>query len=305
MSRSCVLFLLLLPLLGLVACGSSGSGGEGVFQFSFVIVADPHIYGSAEADARLQDCVDWVNQYREAAGIELVFVVGDLGGELARAKGILDGFSVPWIPLIGDNCVQGHQEEDFETIIGPQHTALAPVLAGWTKAPTPVPNPDVGRDCHLQNFSFDHKGVHFVCLDWCARVFGGMAGEQADLHAFPGGTWPWFQNDVVVCDKSQGENIVMMSHHAMHNFPLVDYAFSAAEEDMITTFTAPYGDHVYADFAGHYHINWHEGVNAGGYEVFVTDATWDDEDTLRIVRVSNNGERFIYDHELVTLGDWE
>ena len=44
-------------------------------------------------------------------------------------------------------------------------------------------------------------------------------------------------------------------------------------------FTAPYAANVYAGFAGHYHIDQHTTRTAGGYEVFVTDATHDDENT--------------------------
>ena len=36
-------------------------------------------------------------------------------------------------------------------------------------------------------------------------------------------------------------------------------------------------------------------------KMFVTDAVWDDDNTLRLVHVSGNGKRFEYTHEKVTV----
>jgi hypothetical protein len=49
------------------------------------------------------------------------------------------------------------------------------------------------------------------------------------------------------------------------------------------------------------HLNATVEVEEGGYTAWVTDATWDDENTLRVVSVYSNGERQRYEQELVVL----
>jgi hypothetical protein len=269
--------------------------------FSFVVIADPHLYGSQDAADRLAACVDWVNASRAAESIELVFVAGDLGSRLADAKALLDGLDVPHVPVIGDNSIQSGREVLFDEVFGPHYATLATTLENWSRAPVPVPNTEHGGESYFQNVSFDHRGVHFLGLDWCTRHVGGLEGEQADLHAMPGGTWPWFTNDLDACPKPRLENVVMVSHHPMHDLLGGAGAFSGAEMDLIEAYTKVYADHVYADFAGHYHFPWYEGENAGGFELYVTDATHDDDNTLRLVRVFDDGTRFTYEHEFVVL----
>ena len=119
---------------------------------------------------------------------------------------------------------------------------------------------------------------------------------RIELNDFEGGTLPFFQDHVGTLEASEAEDVLLFSHHPMH-VP----GFTAAELESVTTLTAPVGDRVYANFAGHYHGNGHEFIDAGGYEVFVTDATWDDEITLRVVEVWGDGARFEYRQELVVL----
>ena len=77
--------------------------------FSFAVFADPHVYGgpSSENAQRLSRCVEWVNTHKDDEDklIELVFIVGDIGGNFSTAKDILDGLTVPYLPIIGDNDV--------------------------------------------------------------------------------------------------------------------------------------------------------------------------------------------------------
>lgn len=293
-----------LAALLLAACGGGTGDGpatEPVHRFSFVAIADPHLYGSLEAETRLQACLDWIAAHEEDEEIHLVFVLGDLGSHLARARELLGALPVPWIPVIGDNAIQAGQEAEFDAVLAPRYAALATTLDGWHQAPTPTWNPDTGADSHFQNFSFDHEDVHFVGLDGCTRTVGGLAGEQADLHAFPGGTWPFFQADLDACPKPRRENVVLLSHHPMHALLGGLGAFSSSERDRIESFTKTHRDHVYADFAGHYHFNWHDAENEGGFEVFVTDATHEDDVTLRLVRVLDDGTTFTYAHALVVV----
>jgi hypothetical protein len=259
------------------------------------------VYGAGDAADRLRRCANWVNARRAEERVELVLVAGDLGSDRNLVRTILDTLTVPWVPARGDNSIQGGQEEAFDTDIAPQYAVLATQLANWTRAPVPVANPDTGGNSWFENFSFDHRGVHFIGLDWCTRTIGGIPGEQADLHAFAGGTWRFFRNDLRNCAKPRLENVVMLTHHPMHDFALGAGAFSSGEMNTIENFTAGYADNVSANLAGHYHFNWSEEREAGGFHVHVTDATWDDDVTLRLVRVFDDGTTFSYEHELVVL----
>jgi len=276
--------------------------------YSFAVIADPHACSDGVNRERLADCVEWVNANAEANTIELVFVVGDIawGGvdRIEGTKAILDGLEVPYLPLIGDNELHGGDEENFGIVFGPHYDQVGGILENWNRAPTPSWNPETEEMSWFHNFSFDHRGVHFMGLDWCTRFLEGIAGEQADLHDFAGGTWPWFTQDIEACDKEIANNIVMLTHHPMHVAPIVPVeagAFSVAELDVIESFTSLYGDNVYANLAGHYHIWWHEIRRPGQYEIFITKATHLAENTLRLVTVLSDGTAFSYQHTPVVV----
>ncbi len=273
--------------------------------FSFAVIADPHLAGNPDYQARLEFCVDWINANAEEKLIELVFIVGDIawgsGGQMDIALQILDGLTMPHIPIVGDNEMHGWEAE-FDTVFGAHYDYLATVLDNWDNPPTPVWNPEIEDDSYFQNLSFDYRGLHCMGIDWCSRVMEGLAGEQADLHDFEGGTWPWFTSDIENCDKTMGANILMFTHHPMHTAPILPIevaSFSLAEILTIEAFTAGYGSNVNANLAGHYHIWWQEARGLGQYTIYVTGATHMGKNKLRLVRVYDEGTAFSYHHELV------
>jgi len=87
--------------------------------FSFAVVADPHIGGSADHYSKLNTAVDWIISNKDSRDIELVFVVGDIawGGprsrrNLRQAKEMLDrlaGAGIAYLPVIGDNEIQARE----------------------------------------------------------------------------------------------------------------------------------------------------------------------------------------------------
>ncbi len=287
--------------------GSISPSALSEFLFSFVIIADPHITGDADTEnaLRLVDCVEWINTNEREKSIEMVVIVGDIswGNGLPTARSILDQLAVPYLPIIGDNVIQNGNESAFETTFSSQFTYLATIFDNWQKASLPVWNPELDSYSYFQNFSFDYKGIHFMGIDWCSRTIGGMAGEQADLHDFSGGTWPWFTQNLRGADKLIKENIVMFTHHPMHVNPVIpiEYAaFSPEEDAIIETFTAEHGDNVYADFAGHYHIEWSEWRALGQYHLYVTKAAHTSHNMLKLINVSSNGNIFSFQQELIT-----
>jgi hypothetical protein len=203
--------------------------------------------------------------------------------------------------VIGDNVIQGGTESDFDATFASHYSSLVGVLDDFARQPTPVANPDIGGPSHLQNFSFNHNGVRFLCIDWCTRTIGGPTNESADLHDFAGGTWPWFESEIRASAVGKRERIVMVSHHPMHDLVGGYGSFGPAEIGSIEALTGSHGEWVYGNFAGHYHFDWEETRSAGRYEVIVTDATWDDENTFRLVRVFENSDTLSYQREIVAL----
>jgi hypothetical protein len=268
--------------------------------FAFAVLADPHLYGSTDNDARAEAAVAWVNANAAARGIELVLIVGDIawntGTETAPA--LFDAFEVPWVPITGDNEIQSSDSQAFFEAFEPQWQALGTQLDGYSYAPMPVDNPDYEDPSWFTNMSFEHGGVTFLGLDWCTRYVGGVFGEMADLHDFEGGTWPWFELALQGLDSTALDSVVMFSHHPMHLSP---GAFDLEEMAALEGLVLPWSDQVYASFGGHYHVDGDQQPEDGLWDVFVTDATWDDDIRLRLVTVSGNGARFAYEHELITV----
>ncbi len=99
----------LVAVLGmLLACGCVGDEypvppGGIEHLFSFVVIADPHIAGPIDHEARLQIAIDWINEYQAEHSIEVVLVLGDIGWNdgLARAAQLLGDLELPWVPISG------------------------------------------------------------------------------------------------------------------------------------------------------------------------------------------------------------
>lgn len=305
MRRSLPLLLALLPLGGCVEPvdepPDDPTPGESEHIFSFAVLADPHVTSVGDNLDRLQTAIDWVEEEAPARRIELVLVVGDIawGDGMEPARDAMDGLSVPYVPLIGDNEIQVGMEQDFDLVFGPRLAGLEPSFDGFERAELPVWNPEHEQDSWFQNLTFEHKGVTFVGLDWAHRTTGSLVGESAELYDFEGGTWQHFLRWLeALPDDGPKEDVVLASHHPMHWSP---GAFSSDEMDRIVAVTGPLTDRVFANFAGHYHFDAMELSPDGSYEVVVTDATWDDEITVRLVEVWSDGEWFEYRQEVLRL----
>jgi hypothetical protein len=269
--------------------------------FVFAVIADPHIISKGEHYNRTKAAIDWLNDNAKARSIELVWVLGDIGWHkgLPLARELLETLQIPYLPVLGDNEIQnGDQEAEFDQVYGPTFQALKGTLANFRRAAVPVSHPVTKQVYRLQNFSFDHRGVHFVGLDFNARVKHEFLGEQGSLYDFQGGTWPWLVDDIKSLQSRPRESVLLFSHIPLHASP---GAFDVSEMATVTSLTAPRADLVYAHFAGHYHGDFDFHPHDAGYEVFVTDALWDDEIRVRLVSVLGNGQRFEYQQQLVTV----
>lgn len=269
--------------------------------FSFAVLADPHVTGEGENAERLRTAVAWLNAEAAARDIELVLIVGDIAWAdgMPVARDAFDALTIPWVPVIGDNEVELGAEQAYHDTFADRYAALAGQLDGWRKADTPVANPQWDTTSWFQNAAFTWKGVRFVTVDWCSRIGdGSLLGEMADLHDFEGGTWRFFQEEMALLDDGPQERVNFFSHHPMHLSP---GAFDLDEIDAVDAALETHADAVAANYAGHYHADGDEADPGRPIEVHVTDATWDDAVTVRVVEVSANAATFAYAQELVVV----
>ncbi len=266
------------------------------FVFSFAVIADPHVTNAGDNQDRLIAAVDWINSVAEPRQVELVLILGDVAWNagLDTIVGVLDELDMPYAAVIGDNEVQSGDEEAFDTTFTPTYDALSGDVDNWSRTVAPVYNPLAEEDNWFSNFSFDHRGVHFVAVDWCARAAYGALAETGELHDFEDGTLPWFTDDLAAAQVTATDSVIMASHIPMHLG-----LFDLDELGQLETLLLQYEDLVYAQFAGHIHVDVEEVVGDDLYTVYITDATFDDELRVRMVEVSSNGQRFEYAHELV------
>ena len=277
-------------------------------NFSFAILADPHITCNETKIDQINSAVNWIVSNKEATKIELVFVLGDIawgacGQErsLVVAKRILDQLNeagILYVPVIGDNEVQTTSTKEFYSTFEPQYKKLAELFPQFRSKITFV------EDKYLCSFSFDYKECHFICPDFLSRVPGNEGG---DLHDYEGGTWPWFINDIKTAPKTKQENIVIMTHIGLFHtgFSFFDqFLFSGEQINKIKENLYPYRSHVASNYAGHIHMNWYAAVSAGLnekiYDVWITDECWRDTThgdysiTVRWVEVDTSNETITY-----------
>lgn len=269
------------------------------YKYSIAILADPHISGDTEHSARLVQAIDWINAHAQERHIEMVPVLGDVGwgSGLMEAKELLDHLEVPYVPLIGDNEVQYGEEQNFATVFDPQYSHLATVYEDWNYNGQSVWNPEEQKNSVFYNFAYSHKGIRFIGLDWAARVSGSILSELGYLHDFSGGSWEFFTGEMAQIGQNPSNSTIFFSH-----IPMLIGNFTQANMTQMQSVTDSYADVIYANFAGHLHVNI-DDVEHAGYEVYVTDAVWDDVITVRVIDVYQDAQGFLFEQELIEF-DW-
>ena len=268
--------------------------------FSFVIIADPHIAGPVEHEERLSVAVDWINANAVDRDLQFALVLGDIGwgSGLETSRDLLEPLTMPWVPIIGDNVLASGEDEAFDQTFGPQLEALGDQLEAWERAPLPVPDERLQGDAWLQNLRFEHEGVLFVGLDWNIRHLTGNLAEFGDFNDVPGGSYEWMLDAFEGVQDRPDESVVLLSH-----VPMVPGVFYVADRETFAELLSPIADKVYGNLAGHLHIDHDEEYPEAGYSTHITDATWDDRNTIRIVDVFGNATLRSYEHELIVLDE--
>ena len=306
--------------------GADAGPDAGVAEaFTFAILTDIHVgegfaaHGTAGWDddggepnhitERVRAAIAAVNA--EAADIRFVLVLGDLTdsgerSEFERARALLDELTPPWIPLLGNHDVWpyvrtadgGFQEGEapvgdawLREVFADRFAALPDELDEVTPLPEPVTAPVLGGERRFVNLAFSWADTRCLCLDLNTRVNVGPAhpgiSGAADLHDFPGGTWPWLRDEL---ERADERHVLVFSHHPP--LPLGLDSMSVAEQralaELLETTTA--GPRVRAFFAGHWHFDQvFEDVYPGA-PVVVTDAA-KESSAVRLVRVGPSGPR--------------
>jgi len=265
-------------------------------EYSIILIADPHIVDGGEHRERLSKTVNWINENKDIDEIELVFVLGDVGwGDgLTIAKEELQKLSVPFVPVIGDNEVHFGDEMRFFDVFSDTYNDAALRFHGWNDSFSTVWNPLQEQESMFGNFSFSHRGIQYIGLDWAARV-SGILGEMGDLHDFSGGSFPWLSEELAILSEND-EPIFFLSHIPMY---MNAGAFDIAEMDSLDTLLASYSDRIVRNFAGHYHADVENEQTH--YDLVVIDAIWDDEIRFQRLNVRKDRDGFLFSHDLITI----
>lgn len=269
---------------------------ESVHQFTYAIIADPHVTNSGAHAARLDTAVDAIIALPADRAPDLVFILGDIAWNdgWTPAYEALDRLPMPWVPVLGDNPIQSGEEQGFETTFAAHLDAVGAGLPGWTRAETPVTGPD-GETLWLQNARLDWGGVRFVALDWNTRVIETGWGELPDLHDVDGGTLPFLVDALDTLPDGPDDRVVLLSH-----MPLVPGLTLDEQADLLAAID-PWREAVWGNHAGHLHGNGEATWDEADLEIRTTDATWDDVNSFRLVDVWSDGVSFRYEDELVEL----
>jgi len=213
-------------------------------KWSCALITDPHIgcyladYGHPGFDdkptgqdyfltERLRRTVRWINASKDdpAYNTRLVVVNGDIThsaeeSEFYKAREILDGLEVPYVPVLGNHDVWPYTDEvnstepigsyRFDDVFSGVFAELAAyaVIEDWSKDANTI------AGTPLENYAFSIGGVHFVVLDLNSRkapIFGpGIDGRGV----FYPETRQWMIDRL---DSWSGEPVVLISHHALTN----------------------------------------------------------------------------------------
>lgn len=271
-----------------------------VYKFSFVHISDVHIgegisdHGTpgfyndtmpttdnSEPATRLQRAVDWINANKVIKNIKFVVVSGDLTGsaeksEFQMCKKILDGLTVPYVPVIGNHDIWPYVRYQEEAPYANADSVLNEVFSStfdanrnfftnWNDGTrlSRTYNPETGIEHYFQNFSFEYDNFIFYGLDFNPRYHVNKAepgiGPEAQLMDWNGGTFRWLKHELINQPNKRNKNIFFISHHpATDNlfFILSGFVFDFDEYGKLINMLRPFKPNLALWMAGHIHIDY-------------------------------------------------
>jgi hypothetical protein len=323
-------------------------------QWSFAIITDFHIgcflpdYGKKgwELDGgrgegeeyfltrRLRRAVDWINAHNDKPGCPILFaaVLGDLtdsaeGCEFLKAREILGGLEVPYVPLLGNHDVWPYTSyensgapmglESFLNVFWQRLESLrtSEVIRNWEMDTREV------NGTPLINYAFDVEGIHFIALD-CVNRERRLEEDEgvSEIGVFHEETREWLERHL---DRWKAEPVILLSHHPLsgelnrlpqvpedllNNIRLMAYVSFTPEDYRRIADSLRGRKGVLADFAGHVHCLNESQLGTviwdfnrlflkvvEGMEVVVTEAVASgsnqtvDKGMIRLVEVMDNG----------------
>ncbi len=268
--------------------------------FSFVVISDPHISSGNDHLERLQAATTWINDNVEERELELVLITGDIGWAegLQPAADELETLTIPYAPINGDNEITYGSEFDFEPTYSSVWDDLSTGMDEWAIQMGPAFNTELDMESAFHNYAFTYKGVRFLMVDWASRDQDPILQNEGYLHNFAGGSFEFFAQEIVASAEQLPNGIIIGSHVPLAIAP---GAFAADEITTVGAVTQAYADLIYANFAGHFHANGDVSMDPIGMHIYVTDALWNDDVTVRVVDVYKNNVEFSYEHELVVV----
>jgi PKD repeat protein len=280
-----------------------------VEPFSFAIITDLHIgrgypdyngpgfddgYNGEEyyLTQRLRNVVNWINENKENYSFKFVAVLGDIAdtaekSEFCKAKEILDGLEIPYIPAFGNHDVWPYTEKE------PASTTLGENFFErifWSTSSIPCENASSTKNFEtllrefnfesdmqnpkFKNFAFTFGGIHFIGLDFNSREkeekwYLGPTGAKGEAVNHPE-TIEWLKEKLN--ELGGKESMIIFSHEpfakkesriiSMYGIkikiPKEQGNFSDEELEEIRKILQDYetiseGQQILADFGGHIH----------------------------------------------------
>ena len=286
-------------------------------SFSMALIADAHYTGRLDYYNRLEAAVQYINSIEIKENIQIVGVLGDTAFKsslyIEQAKEVLDRLNMSYFPILGDDPIQDGEEKAYNDIYKSHFDKLSKKLRGWIKSAIPTKDPgNPTKLMYLQNYAFDWNGVRIICTDWNTRYLSQtFKGERAYLYDFPGGTWPFFTQQIKHAHATSPitNNILLISHHPLHVSPAYPHmrhplgSFTTHKFKKLISFTYKYKSNIAINFAGHYHLPWRQYVMEGGYEIIAVSSLhppsklfpWIfNQPRIMIVKASKGTEGFRY-----------